>query len=109
MKTFNEYLKLKELEDFDSTTGGSKTITNYINTSEVSGSNPTNYDKNRRRAAQRAAQRNAERNAAGMKGRREGETYTDSSGVKCHSSGAKMPETTSEIGTENDSETLDKA
>ena len=44
-----------------------------------------------------------------MKGRREGETYTDSSGVKCHSSGAKMPETTSEIGTENDSETIDKA
>ena len=42
MKTFNEYLKLKESK---------------------------NYDKNRKRAAERAKERNAARDAAGMTGR----------------------------------------
>jgi hypothetical protein len=76
MKTFNEYLKLKESK---------------------------NYDKNRKRAAERAKERNAARDAAGMTGRREGETYTDSSGVRRHTSGAKMPKTNSETGTGHDS------
>lgn len=59
-----------------------------------------NYDKNRKRAAKRAAARNAAR-SAGKTGavpgvgyvtpEKERETYTDSTGVERHTSGARMP------------------
>ena len=60
----------------------------------------TNYEKNRKRAAQRAAARNAARDQ-GKTGvvpgvgyvtpRRERETWTDESGQERHTSGARMP------------------
>ena len=61
----------------------------------------TNYEKNRKRAAQRAAERNAARDrdqTGAVPGvgyvtpRRERETWTDESGQERHTSGARMPD-----------------